>query len=396
MGCSCQLIGASPLLEQGCCSCVLPAFHRLPDLPHYRLHFLQIFGLLFTIIVVYLAVHFSDLHYFKKNLSSSSHGFIPPAAFPTQIPTGGLGLIAPAKESLEPLLYRRNWTSSNDGISPLDYDVIEPLSPGVGKGKGWTVVFIHGLGALNASHGWQWRDFLLSKHSISNTQSQIGKLDGLRFIFPKAPIRPITVFDGSENHGSRPGWFDVKDWRDLNFLEDEEGLRESCIGIAMILSEQIRLGLMKMEWTIIAGFSQGAVMALILTLVLARGPSATLMLSAYLPLPFRLPMLNAVDEKAYNETSLYWLHGVQDEVLTYNSAKGGFKLLEMLFGQKFKRMKFKSFPNLTHSFNIEEVLVVTNWIELMVDRKSEGEFDQEFDQVLVPENELDDFRGNKY
>lgn len=163
----------------------------------------------------------------------------------------------PPVEHLIPDLYRSNWSSSKNMISKLDYDLIEPIDPQNGKGSGWTIVFIHGLGAPNASHAYQWRESLLSTLHRPPNYEPIGNLTGLRFLFPKAPIMPITVYGHEPRGGERPGWFDIKDWRDLNYLEDEEGLRESCILISNILHEQIRTSKMDLNKTIIAGFSQG-------------------------------------------------------------------------------------------------------------------------------------------
>ncbi|EGF97818.1 uncharacterized protein MELLADRAFT_114057 [Melampsora larici-populina 98AG31] len=185
---------------------------------------------------------------------------------------------APLPEHLDPQLYRASWSNSETNISPIEFDVIEPLDDQNGKGIGWTIVFIHGLGSPNSSHGYQWREYLLSTIYRPPNSKKIGNLTGLRFILPKAPIIPITVYSDQPNQGKRPGWFDIKDWRDLNYLEDEEALRKSCVQISDVISNQIRESKMEMKKTIIAGFSQGAVMSLLTTLALFEPPAATLML----------------------------------------------------------------------------------------------------------------------
>lgn len=115
------------------------------------------------------------------------------------------------------------------------------------------------------------------------------------------------------------------------------------------------------------------------------------MKSAYLPLPFRLPLLLSPDPDFYRSTSLYWMHGTEDNVLVYNSAKSGFRLLQNLSKQSsFARSKFKTFPSMQHGFSSDEMIVVTNWIEGIVDRNSQGEFDDLLDNLIQPENQYDD------
>lgn len=112
--------------------------------------------------------------------------------------------------------------------------------------------------------------------------------------------------------------------------------------------------------------------------------------SAYLPLPFRLPLLLSPIPNFYRSTSLYWMHGTDDNVLIYNSAKSGFRLLQALTQASWRRSKFKTFPGLQHGFSSDEILVATNWIEGIVNRNSEGAFDDLIDNLIQPENPIDD------
>ncbi|KAH9810445.1 Phospholipase/Carboxylesterase-domain-containing protein [Melampsora americana] len=298
----------------------------------------------------------------------------------------------PPPEHLVSQIYRSDWTLKKPGITPLEFDVLEPIDPRQGKGIGWTVVFLHGLGSVNSTHGYQWRETILSTLNRPLDQQKIGNLSGLRFILPKAPVIPITVYSNEPKGGERPGWFDIKDWRDLNYLEDEEGLKRSCIQIASIIIEQIKGSKMQMNKTIIAGFSQGAVMSLLTSLLLFEPPAATLILSGYLPLPFRLPLLLSSTPGFYQSASLYWIHGTKDNVLNYNAAKSGFQLFQSISHEAFGRAKFKTLPGLDHGFSEDEAIVVTNWIEGIVDRNTQGEFDEVLDNLIQPENQIDDLQ----
>ncbi len=52
---------------------------------------------------------------------------------------------------------------------------------------------------------------------------RLPKSSGIRFLFPHAPVRPITINGGMQMRG----WYDIKTW-DLNDRADETGVRESA------------------------------------------------------------------------------------------------------------------------------------------------------------------------
>ncbi|KNZ52361.1 hypothetical protein VP01_3602g1 [Puccinia sorghi] len=282
--------------------------------------------------------------------------------------------LLPPRERFTSSEYRANWTSPNSDVLKVDFDFVPPLDSNNGRGLGWTVVFIHGLGSLNASDGYAWRDTLLSTYRDPLLGRSFGGLTGLKFLFPKAPVKPVTVYSAQKNQGARPMWFDIKDWRDLHYLEDEEGLRQSIIGLSTILKDEV---------------ISGAVMSVLLTLTLPQPPAACIMMSGYLPLPLRLADFRSPSAAAYKTTSLYWLHGTDDAVLRYNQARAGMKLFSALFSDSFRRGKFKTFPGLRHRFNPDEEKIVSNYIDGMVSRNTGGLFDSSFDTMVQPENEGD-------
>ncbi|PLW16797.1 hypothetical protein PCANC_15386 [Puccinia coronata f. sp. avenae] len=295
----------------------------------------------------------------------------------------------PPREQFTPSEYRANWTKPTQGVSAVAFDVIPPLDQNNGRGFGWTVFFIHGLGDYNASASYHWRESLLASYLDPLAGNSFGNLTGLQFIFPKAHVRPVTVYSAQKNQGARPGWFDIKDWSDLYHLEDEEGLRQSAIGLSTILKDEALAGRIQLNQTIIAGFSQGAVMSILLTLALPQPPAACIMMSGYLPLPLRLVDLGSSSPAAYKKTSFYWLHGTNDAVLKYNQARSGMKLFSALFSDKFLRGKFKTFLGLQHGFNADEEKVASNYIDGIVSRNTGGLFDSSFDAYIEPENEGD-------
>lgn len=69
---------------------------------------------------------------------------------------------------------------------------------------------LHGLG--DSGEGWS--------EIASDFQAE---LKHIKFIFPSAPSRPITLNMGM----SMPGWYDIASLKDINQQEDAEGLHES-------------------------------------------------------------------------------------------------------------------------------------------------------------------------
>ena len=69
---------------------------------------------------------------------------------------------------------------------------------------------LHGLG--DTGNGWS--------EIASDFQST---LKHVKFVFPTAPSRPITLNMGMK----MPGWYDIASLEDINQKEDAEGLHES-------------------------------------------------------------------------------------------------------------------------------------------------------------------------
>ncbi len=100
----------------------------------------------------------------------------------------------------------------------------------------------------------------------------------IRFIFPNAPIRPITVNGGMEMRG----WYDIRSIA-INEKEDAEGVKESARALAGLIEEQISLGIPSSR-IILAGFSQGGAIALYQGLQHPQQLAGIIVLSSYLPL----------------------------------------------------------------------------------------------------------------
>src|ERR1700724_2400463 len=106
------------------------------------------------------------------------------------------------------------------------------------------VIWLHGLGA--------------DGHDFEPVVPEIVRRGerAWRFIFPHAPVRPVTINGGM----SMRAWFDIYGLQ-LHSPQDEAGIRQTEKEIHQLIESEIAQGIAP-EKIILAGFSQGAAMAL--------------------------------------------------------------------------------------------------------------------------------------
>lgn len=156
------------------------------------------------------------------------------------------------------------------------------------------VVWLHGLGA--------------DGHDFEPVvpQLELSGNAGVRFVFPHAPVRPVTVNGGMRMRA----WYDILGL-DIAARQDEPGIRESAGRLDDLLAELQGEGFAPGE-TVLAGFSQGGAMALHTGLRHARPLAGILALSCYLPLH---ESLDAEAGEANRRARIFMGHGTQDPVV---------------------------------------------------------------------------------
>ena len=171
----------------------------------------------------------------------------------------------------------------------LESIVVEPTAP-----ANAAVIWMHGLGADG-------RDFepVVPEFDLRSPLHA-------RCIFPHAPYRPITINGG---HVMR-GWYDIAELNSLR-VEDEPGIRASGHAIEALIAQQVALGIPARR-IVLAGFSQGAALALHAGLRYAQPLAGIIALSGYLPLVAALP---AEAHSANARTPIFLAHGTQDNVV---------------------------------------------------------------------------------
>jgi len=148
---------------------------------------------------------------------------------------------------------------------------------------------------------------------------RLPKSSGIRFLFPHAPVRPITINGGMQMRG----WYDIKTW-DLNDRADETGVRESAAAVTALLDKLIEQGI-PANRILLAGFSQGGVIALHLLPRLPYKLAGVMALSTYMAAPGKLKEEMTAANKS---TAVLVNHGTHDEVVPYSAGQAAFNALK--------------------------------------------------------------------
>ncbi len=139
----------------------------------------------------------------------------------------------------------------------------------------------------------------------------------MRFVFPHARVRPVTL-----NMGMRMrAWYDIKTLT-AEGRADEEGIRESVAVLEQLIAAERAAGIAS-ERIVIAGFSQGAAVALHGALRHAEPLGGILALSCYLPLQ---ALLAGELAEANRATPILMCHGQHDPGPAARARRHGLQL----------------------------------------------------------------------
>ncbi|TAK78695.1 MAG: carboxylesterase [Gammaproteobacteria bacterium] len=200
-----------------------------------------------------------------------------------------------------------------------------------------SIIWLHGLGADGA-------DFVSIVPEL-----QLPSMLGIRFIFPHAPIMPVTVNNGYKMRA----WFDIPATA-IHENIDEEGIAKSVNSINLLIEKEISRGIAP-KHIVLAGFSQGAMIALTTGLCYPQALGGVIALSGCLPLA------NKVFERASaanHQLPIFAAHGTEDVVVPYALGKATYAALK----QMGYSVSWHSYP-MPHSVCTEEVKDISQWIQ---------------------------------
>ncbi|RMD42940.1 hypothetical protein DV735_g2216, partial [Chaetothyriales sp. CBS 134920] len=204
------------------------------------------------------------------------------------------------------------------------------------KNHSATVIVAHGLGDSGA--GWV---------SLAENWRRRGKFDEVKFIFPNAPVIPITLNGGLP----MPGWYDIGSLSDLKAGEDESGIVRSRDAFTKLIDDEIAAGIPSHR-IVLGGFSQGGAMSLFTGVTTTRKLAGVFGLSCYLVLSSKIKDLAAEAKDANKDTPFFIAHGDADEVVRYEWGQQSADFLRKELGHK---VEFKTYRGLPHSADPDEI-----------------------------------------
>lgn len=205
-----------------------------------------------------------------------------------------------------------------------------------GRNPATTILWFHGLGA--------------DGHDFEPIAPEIvGPGDPpVRFVFPHAPRRPITLNGGYEMRG----WYDVIAI-DRESPQDEKGIRESDAEVHALIRRENERGIPTGS-ILLAGFSQGGALALFSGLRHPEKLGGIIALSCYLPL---VDSFDAERQAANQHTPLFMAHGVQDPIVSFALAEESRRLLEA----RGYPLEWRTY-SMPHSVCQEEIAHIAAWL----------------------------------
>ncbi|MBV2180440.1 dienelactone hydrolase family protein [Castellaniella sp. MT123] len=172
--------------------------------------------------------------------------------------------------------------------------MLETIERTTGPNPTHSVIWLHGLGA--------------DGHDFEPVVPELAHPDlpDIRFVFPHAPVRPVTLNQGM----SMRAWFDLYGL-DRDAHEDIDGIRTTRHAVTDLIAREAERGIPQ-ERIVLAGFSQGCAMALYTGLRLEHRLAGLIGLSGYLPLRNTLA---AELHPANAATPIFMAHGTDDMVV---------------------------------------------------------------------------------
>lgn len=200
-----------------------------------------------------------------------------------------------------------------------------------------TIIWMHGLGADG-------NDFVPVVPELHLPDSM-----PIRFVFPHAPVMPVTLNNGYKMRA----WFDIYELTRSARI-DESGIASAVDIVEKLIAREEARGISAAN-IILAGFSQGAVVALTTGLCYPERLGGIIALSGYLPVADKV---FARASKANRDIPIFIAHGTDDPIVPYTHGKGTCMALK----REGYSVTWHDYP-MQHSVCATEIRDISDWIQ---------------------------------
>jgi phospholipase/carboxylesterase len=200
-----------------------------------------------------------------------------------------------------------------------------------------SIIWLHGLGA----DGYDFVDIIPQLHLPAEM--------GIKFIFPNAPIQPVTLNGGFKMRA----WFDIYEL-DKQARIDEEGIQNSLKILDSLIAAETSAGIAS-DKIILAGFSQGAAIVLRYILATKEKYAGALAISGF------LPITTEFQPSCISTIPIFMAHGEYDSVVPISWAKESSNKLNS-FGCKVDWRTYQT----EHGLCDKEITDISNWLQIIL------------------------------
>ncbi len=214
--------------------------------------------------------------------------------------------------------------------------MLEAVEIETGRNPTGTVIWLHGLGA--------------DGHDFAPIVPQLVAPDErpLRFVFPHAPVRPVTINGGM----SMRAWYDILGFN-RGIPHDEVGIRAADVEVGALIRRENQRGI-PTSHIVLGGFSQGGAISLFSGPRYPEKLAGIMGLSCYLLLEDLLPAERA---RVNYQTPIFLAHGNQDPVVDVRRGTEARQLLEA----GGYPVEWHAYP-MPHSVCPEEIVDIAAWL----------------------------------
>lgn len=211
-----------------------------------------------------------------------------------------------------------------------------PIEIETGSDPAASVIWLHGLGADG-------NDFVPVVPEL-----QLPRDLAVRFVFPHAPMRPVTINNGYVMRA----WYDIA-FSGQGFIQNSDDIADSVAAVHGFIEREMERGISASR-IVMAGFSQGGAIALQSALRFSKSLAGVIALSAPAA---HLDVLLREASPANRRIPAFLAHGVYDPVVPFSQGE----MVRAALGTNGWPVEWHAYP-LQHSVNLDEILDIGQFL----------------------------------